>query len=140
MLFEVVPLSAEAFFLATLLANGMTVRFFSLYVVNLLHFSPTSLLLLNMVCRFWISAFAQLGKPLMRHFGRTPLCMWLHLVSAAFMGGIYGFGYFTPPTWVVRRSASRRRRRSVALEYCRMRASLRYSAEYCILAVKCSDS
>jgi predicted MFS family arabinose efflux permease len=96
-----VPLSVEVFFVATLLANGMTVKFFSLYFTQILHFSPSELCWLNVGCRLFISVASQAGKPLSRALGRGVTIFWLHLGSAVFMGLLYGYGLFEPPIWLV---------------------------------------
>eukprot|EP00930_Biecheleria_cincta_P034511 TRINITY_DN23849_c0_g1_i1.p1 TRINITY_DN23849_c0_g1~~TRINITY_DN23849_c0_g1_i1.p1 ORF type:complete len:329 (-),score=43.07 TRINITY_DN23849_c0_g1_i1:19-1005(-) len=92
----VVALAVNVFFIVTLLANGMTVRYFNLYFTQVMKFSPTKLCLLNMVCRFFIAGFVQLAKPLTRSFGRTNVAIVLHLASAMATLGIYGGGFFTP--------------------------------------------
>ncbi|CAE8589276.1 unnamed protein product, partial [Polarella glacialis] len=86
----VVALAVNVFFIGTLLANGMTVRYFSLYFTQVLKFSPAQLCLLNAICRLFIAAFAQLGKPLAVLLGRTNLAIVLHIGSALFTLGIYG--------------------------------------------------
>merc|ERR1712137_921987 len=43
----VVAVSVNAFFIATLLANGMTVRYFNLYFTEILKFRPAQLCVLN---------------------------------------------------------------------------------------------
>jgi len=92
----VVAVSVNAFFILTLLANGMTSRYFSLYFTQVKKFSPAGLCLLNAVCRLWIALFAQLGKPLGRILGRSNLVVLLHVGSALFTLGIYGGGLFEP--------------------------------------------
>jgi len=92
----VVALSVNVFFIATLLANGMTVRYFSLYFTQVLRFSPAQLCMLNAVCRLFIAAFAQLGKPLSVLLGRCNLALVLHVGSAIATLGIYGGGLFNP--------------------------------------------
>lgn len=92
----VVALSVNVFFIVTLMANGMTVRYFNLYFTQVMRFSPAKLCLLNMVCRLFIAGFVQLAKPLTRNFGRTNVAIVLHLASAMSTLGIYGGGFFTP--------------------------------------------
>eukprot|EP00913_Durusdinium_trenchii_P014315 g13430.t1 len=107
----VVALSVNIFFIATLLANGMklglkrTVRYFSLYFTQVLRFSPAQLCILNAVCRLFIAAFAQLGKPLSGLtekldrsilLGRSNMALLMHVGSAVATLGIYGGGFFTP--------------------------------------------
>lgn len=92
----IVAAAVNAFFISTLLANGMTVRYFSLYFTQIKKFSPAALCLLNTVCRLWIALFAQLGKPLARALGRCNLVVILHVGSALFTLGIYGGGLFEP--------------------------------------------
>lgn len=92
----VVALSVNIFFIATLLANGMTVRYFSLYFTQVLRFSPAQLCILNAVCRLFIAAFAQLGKPLSVLLGRSNMALLMHVGSAVATLGIYGGGFFTP--------------------------------------------
>jgi len=92
----VVAVSVNAFFILTLLANGMTSRYFSLYFTQIKKFSPAGLCLLNAVCRLWIAIFAQLGKPVSRIIGRSNLVVLLHVGSALFTLGIYGGGLFEP--------------------------------------------
>eukprot|EP00435_Cladocopium_sp_Y103_P060146 s128_g21.t3 len=92
----VVAVSVNVFFIATLLANGMTVRYFSLYFTQVLRFSPAQLCMLNAVCRLFIAAFAQLGKPLSVLLGRCNLALVLHIGSAIATLGIYGGGFFNP--------------------------------------------
>jgi len=92
----VVAVSVNAFFIITLLANGMTVRYFSLYFTQVKHLSPAGICLLNGVCRIWIAIFAQAGKPLARILGRTNLVVILHTASALFTLGIYGGGLYEP--------------------------------------------
>jgi len=96
----VVPASAQAFFIGTLLANGMTVRYFSLYYTQIMKFDPIQLCALNVVARLWIAGFVQVIKPLLPRIGRTPLCLIFHLGSALFLVGVYGGGFFTPSVWV----------------------------------------
>lgn len=96
----VVAASSQAFFIGTLLANGMTVRYFSLYFTQVLRFGPAQLCILNAVCRLWIAGFVQLGRPLARIFGRANLVLILHFGSAFFTLGIYGGGFFRPSIWV----------------------------------------
>lgn len=96
----VVALSVNVFFIVTLMANGMTVRYFNLYFTQVLRFSPTKLCLLNMVCRVFIAAFVQLAKPLTKNFGRTNVAIVLHLASAVATLGIYGGGFFNPTQFV----------------------------------------
>jgi MFS family permease len=97
----VVALSAQIFFIGTLLANGMTVRYFSLYYTQVLKFTPTSLCILNVICRLWIAGFVKAVSPLAKCVGRTNLCLCLHLLSAFFTLGIYGGGFFNvPPLWL----------------------------------------
>lgn len=92
----VVALSVNVFFIATLLANGMTVRYFSLYFTQVLRFSPAQLCMLNAVCRLFIAAFAQPLKPLSVLLGRCNLALVLHIGSAIATLGIYGGGFFNP--------------------------------------------
>jgi len=92
----VVAVSVNAFFILTLLANGMTSRYFSLYFTQIKKFSPAGLCLLNAVCRLWIALFAQVGKPLGRILGRSNLIVLLHVGSSLFTLGIYGGGLFEP--------------------------------------------
>lgn len=96
----VVAVSAQIFFVGTLLANGMTVRYFSLYYTQILRFKPTELCLLNAVCRVWIAIFVQAVSRLSSWIGRTNLCVLLHVSSALFTLGIYGGGFGVPPLWV----------------------------------------
>jgi len=96
----VVAVSVNAFFIATLLANGMTVRYFSLYFTQILHFTPTQLCALNAVCRLFIAGFAQLGAPLARILGRANLIIIFHVASALFTLGIYGGNFFQPSVLV----------------------------------------
>ncbi|CAJ1344829.1 unnamed protein product [Effrenium voratum] len=96
----VVPLLVNVFFIATLLANGMTVRYFSLYFTQVLRFSPAQLCILNAVCRLFIAGFAQLGKPLSVLLGRCNLAVVLHIGSAIATLGIYGGGFFKPSVLV----------------------------------------
>jgi len=96
----VVALSVNIFFIATLLANGMTVRYFALYFTQVLRFTPAQLCILNAVCRLFIAGFAQLGKPLSVWLGRSNLALVLHLGSAVATLGIYGGGMFTPSVLV----------------------------------------
>lgn len=92
----IVATAVNVFFIGTLLANGMTVRYFSLYFTQILKFSPANLCLLNAICRLWIAGFAQVGKPLATLMGRSNLAVVFHLGSALFTFGIYGAGLFTP--------------------------------------------
>lgn len=92
--------SCQAFFIGTLLANGMTVRYFSLYFTQVLRFGPVQLCALNAVCRLFIAGFVQLGRPLAKLFGRANLVLLLHFGSAIFTVGIYGGGFFEPSIWV----------------------------------------
>lgn len=96
----VVASSVNIFFIVTLLANGMTVRYFSLYFTQVLKFTPAGLCLLNACCRLWIAGFAQLGKPLARWLGRSNLAALFHVCSALFTLGIYGGRFFQPSTTV----------------------------------------
>jgi len=96
----VVAATTNAFFILTLLANGMTSRYFSLYYTQIMKFSPAGLCLLNGACRLWIALFAQLGKPLALRVGRSNLTVLLHTASALFTLGIYGGGFFEPSLWV----------------------------------------
>jgi len=95
----VVAVSVNAFFIITLLANGMTVRYFSLYFTQVKKLSPAGICALNGVCRIWIAIFAQVGKPLSRKVGRSNLVVLLHTASALFTLGIYGGGLFEPSIW-----------------------------------------
>merc|ERR1719247_3492627 len=65
----VVALAVNLFFIATLLANGMTVRYFNLYYTQILRFSPKDLCLLNCVCRLFIAATSQIASPLAHVLG-----------------------------------------------------------------------
>lgn len=97
----VVALSAQVFFVGTLLANGMTVRYFSLYYTQVLKFSPAQLCILNMFCRLWIALFVRAVSPLAKLCGRCNLCVVLHILSAVFTLGIYGGGIVdVPPLWL----------------------------------------
>jgi len=96
----VVAVSVNAFFILTLLANGMTSRYFSLYFTQIKKFSPAGLCLLNAVCRLWIAIFAQLGKPLGRIIGRSNLIVILHVGAALCTLGVYGGGLFEPSMMV----------------------------------------
>jgi len=95
----VVATSVNAFFIITLLANGMTSRYFTLYFTQVKKMSPAGICLLNGVCRLWIAIFAQAGKPLARILGRTNLVVILHTGSALFTLGIYGGGLYEPSLW-----------------------------------------
>jgi MFS family permease len=83
-----------------LLANGMTVRYFSLYFTQILKFNPASLCLLNAVCRLWIAIFVQISRPLIKIVGRTNLCLVFHFLSAGATIGVYGGGCFEPSIWL----------------------------------------
>lgn len=96
----VVALAVNMFFIVTLLANGMTVRYFALYFTQILKFTPSQLCLLNAVCRLWIAGFAQLANPLAKLIGRSNTVLLFHLGSAFFTIGIYGANYFQPSTLV----------------------------------------
>jgi len=96
----VVALSVNVFFIMTLLANGMTVRYFALYFTQVLRFTPAQLCILNAVCRLFIAAFAQIGKPLSVWMGRCNLALLLHIGSAVATLGIYGGNWFNPPVLV----------------------------------------
>eukprot|EP00929_Paragymnodinium_shiwhaense_P115019 TRINITY_DN8360_c0_g1_i1.p1 TRINITY_DN8360_c0_g1~~TRINITY_DN8360_c0_g1_i1.p1 ORF type:complete len:715 (-),score=122.28 TRINITY_DN8360_c0_g1_i1:138-2282(-) len=92
----VVATAVNVFFIMTLLANGMTVRYFNLYFTQVLKFSPAGLCALNALCRLWIAGFAQLGKPLTLLCGRSNLALMMHVASSLFTLGIYGGGWFEP--------------------------------------------
>jgi len=92
----VVASTVNAFFIGTLLANGMTSRYYSLYFTQVLKFSPLELCALNAVCRLWIAVFTQLVKPLSRVAGRMNLAVVLHLAATLFTLGVYGGGIFEP--------------------------------------------
>jgi len=91
-----VALLVNIFFIATLLANGMPVRYFSLYFTNVKKFSVSGLCALNATCRLIIAGFAQAVRPLARRFGRANLAVMLHLLSAIFTLGIYGHTWLQP--------------------------------------------
>jgi len=90
----VVAVTVNVFLLFTLMANGMTVRYFSLYFTNIRKFSPAALCLLNAGCRLFIACFSQLGKQIAPCLGRSNASLVLHIGSAIFTLGIYGGGLF----------------------------------------------
>lgn len=92
-----VLIAVNSFFIFTLLANGMTSRYFNLYYTNIMKFNPIELCVLNVACRLWIAVFNnQLGTRLARLLGRSNIVIFLHVGSAVCTLGIYGGGLFEP--------------------------------------------
>lgn len=96
----VVAVSAQVFFIFTLLANGMSVRYFNLYYTQVLRFQPAQLCLLNAACRIWVAICVQLISRGFVWVGRTNLVVVLHILAATCTLGIYGGGFGVPPLWV----------------------------------------
>jgi len=96
---KLVAISANVFFVLTLLSNGMTVKYFNLYFTQILKFSPAQLCLLNFVCRLLIALMAQFGTPLALCLGRSNAAVLLHILAAVFTLGIYGGGWLEPTVW-----------------------------------------
>lgn len=92
----IVASSASVFFFGTLMANGMTSRFYSLYFMRELRFSPLAWCGLNVACRLGVAMFTQVVKPLSPLIGRMNLAVALHLTAVLSTLGVYGGGIFEP--------------------------------------------
>eukprot|EP00928_Gymnodinium_smaydae_P021164 TRINITY_DN18239_c0_g3_i3.p1 TRINITY_DN18239_c0_g3~~TRINITY_DN18239_c0_g3_i3.p1 ORF type:complete len:548 (-),score=103.74 TRINITY_DN18239_c0_g3_i3:31-1674(-) len=77
-----VPLATEVFFFLTLLANGMTIRFLSLYFAQSRKFSPIQICLLTGSNRLVIALTTPLIRRVSGKVGRANLVVLLHVLSA----------------------------------------------------------